>query len=598
MSFNGKTEGAFVMHRGAVEMAAGLAALVQAGYGWLEQHNSTYYNPILPGFHPDPSCIFVQEWDNTFFCASSSFIAWPAMPIHISKDLVNWKLVSHVQNRPSQFPGAGNITRGSGGWYAPTLRYHEGTFYVINVDVDAPSSGTGIFTTTNPYDNDAWSNLLEVKIPGYDPDIFWDTNGTIFSQCAHTVLGNPFTTDIERFTIELPSGETSTPYYLTNGTGLQPPEGPHMYFKDGYYWLLLAEGGTALGHQADIFRSKNPSGPWESDPRNPALTATNTSSLFQTVGHADLFEDANGNWWGVALTTRSGPAYINWPMNRETVLYPVSWPEGEWPILERVSGEMSGPLPPPNRNLPGTGTFVKDPDYYNFPPGSTLPRHFTFWRFPKTQNYVISPPSHANTLQLTPSNANLSQFPSFNPLDGQTFVGRRQTDTIYVFDIDMRFAPTKQGEEAGVTMFLTQDMHTDLGVVYLDGLPHLRFRAEGPNAPATVTKRIPQSWCENEGIHFEIKGYNFTHYAMAAGAAGQVLKIFAYVNNSILSTSFTGAFAGIYATTNGHGEGGTPLYFSNWRYQGEGQAIGIAANGDIEYVPSVGQNKWGSWWWC
>lgn len=462
------------------------------------------------------------------------------MPIHASRYLVNWKLVSHVQNRPSQFPGAGNITRAGGGWYAPTLRYHNGLFYVINVDVDAPSGGSGIFTTKNPYDTDGWSNLLPVEIDGYDPDLFWDKNGTIYSQNAVTILGDPFTTDIEQFTISLPSGDTTPRHFLSNGTGVQPPEGPHIYYKDGYYWLLLAQGGTALDHQVTISRSKSPTGPWELDPRNPVLTAANTTSLFQTVGHADLFQDAAGNWWGVALTTRSGPAYINWPMNRETVLYPVSWASGEWPSLEPVRGTMSGPLPPRNLNLPGSGPFVKDPDHYDFAPGSSLPRHFTYWRFPQTKNYAVSPPGHSNKLRLIPSNANLTEFVGFNPLAGKTFIGRRQTDTLFTYTIDMSFSPQRNGEEAGATIYLRQERHAELGLVKLNGTTQLRFHSEGTdlNESTTIVKPVPASWCE--GMTFEIKAFNFTHYSLSAGIIHGPLETVALVNNSLLSLEFTG----------------------------------------------------------
>lgn len=526
-----------------VQSIFGLAGLLSTAVGnpVRDNANSTYYNPVIPGFHPDPSCIFVKEWDNTFFCAVSSFIAFPAMPMFASKDLVNWKLISHVQNRPEQFLPAGNISRNSGGWYAPTLRYHNETFYVINVDVDASGPVTGgIFTTTDPYDDSAWSDLLPVEVGGYDPDIFFDTDGTVYSQAAITISGDPFTTEIQQFTIDLPSGNTTPRRFLTNGTNQQPPEGPHIYYKDSYYWLLLAEGGTALNHQVTMSRSKSPTGPWELDPSNPILTAINTTSIFQTVGHADLFQDADGNWWGVALSTRSGPDYVHWPMNRETVLYPVSWPEGEWPTLDPVRGEMSGPLPPTNLDVPASGPFVKEPDNYTFPPGSSLPRHFTFWRFPQTDKYTISPKGHKNSLRLQPSNANLTAFPSFQPLAGQTFVGRRQTDTLFAYNIDMDFSPARNGEEAGVTVFLSQDRHAELGVVRVEGQKYLRFRAEGPDAPPPVSRRLPKAWGDR-GVSLEVQAFNFTHYSLSAGcqATGE-LQTVALVNNSMLSTSFTG----------------------------------------------------------
>ena len=504
-----------------------------------DSQNTTYTNPVIPGYHPDPSCIFVPEWDDTFFCAVSSFIAFPAMPVFASKDLINWRLISHVQNRPEQSPSAGNISRNDGGWYAPTLRYHEGVFYVINVDVDAQAPSSGIFTTEDPYDDAAWSDLLPVTVNGYDPDIFFDSDGTVYSQFAKTVNSDPFTTEIHQFTIDLPSGTASADYFLTNGTAVQPPEGPQMYYKDRWYWLVLAEGGTALDHQVTVSRSRNPTGPWELGPNNPVLTA-NPTSLFQTVGQADLFQDSTGNWWGVALATRSGPEYVHWPMNRETVLYPVSWPEGEWPVFDQVEGIMEGPLPAEDLNVPGDGPFVKAPDHYSFPPRSSLPKHFTYWRFPQEEKYTISPRGHPNTLRLLPSNANLTAFPTFDPLAGQTFVGRRQVDTLFKYSVDMKFTPKSEGEEAGATIFLRQERNAVLGLIYTEDGPQLRFKAEGPDAPATVTKVVPRSWAK-QGLRFEIEAVNFTHYEFSAGPKhGGKLETIAYVDNALFSTSFTG----------------------------------------------------------
>lgn len=129
--------------------------------------------------------------------------------------------------------------------------------------------------------------------------LFWDDDGSTYIVSAHSTLQ----------TIDLETGETSEPITLWNGTGGASPEGPHMYKKDGWYYLLIAEGGTELGHRASIARSKNLTGPWEENPANPFLTNAGTDELFQTVGHADLFQDEAGNWWGMALSTRSGPAW-------------------------------------------------------------------------------------------------------------------------------------------------------------------------------------------------------------------------------------------------------------------------------------------------
>lgn len=114
-----------------------------------------------------------------------------------------------MQNRSEQSPGASNITGASGGWYAPTLRYHNEMFWVINADVDAPTTGTGVFTAKDPYDNNSWSNLTVIYVGGYDPDLFFNSDGTIYSEAAITILGDPFKTDIEQFTIDWPSGNTT-----------------------------------------------------------------------------------------------------------------------------------------------------------------------------------------------------------------------------------------------------------------------------------------------------------------------------------------------------------------------------------------------------
>jgi hypothetical protein len=230
-------------------------------------------------------------------------------------------------------------------------------------------------------------------------------------------------------------------------------------------------------------------------------------------------------------------------MNRETVLYPVSWPKNQWPICDPVRGIMSGPLPPRNLNIAGPGAFVKDPDYYNFAPGSAIPLHFTYWRFPHTQNYGISPPGHPYTLALTPSNANLTGFPAFAPLDGQTFIGRRQVDTLFTYSVDLSFSPSKSEEEAGVTVFLNQEANVDLGVVYLDGSAQLRFRGRGFNDVdvPTIISPLPKAWYGN-GVHLQIRAINFTHYSMSYGSRGGrgALTQVAVFDNALFSTSFTG----------------------------------------------------------
>lgn len=152
----------------------------------VQSSNSTYYNPVITGWHSDASCIHSGEY---FLCVTSSFSFYPGLPVYASKDLVNWKLASHVWTRPSQLPNAGrNATWLNGGFFAPTLRFHAGEYYVINTylwdtSFDGSLLGT-IYKTQDPFDSSAWSEPLYFTSPDIDPDLFWDDDGTVYLHTA------------------------------------------------------------------------------------------------------------------------------------------------------------------------------------------------------------------------------------------------------------------------------------------------------------------------------------------------------------------------------------------------------------------------------
>ncbi|KAF5484506.1 Non-reducing end alpha-L-arabinofuranosidase BoGH43A [Colletotrichum siamense] len=217
-----------------------------------------------------------------------------------------------------------------------------------------------IFKSNNPYEASSWSNATHFEFVGYDTEPFWDKDGRTYINGAHAWKIGPW---LQQAEANLDTGEVGEWRTIWNGTGGMAPEGPHIYLKDGLYYLLAAEGngskfmrGTGVDHMVTIARSENVGGPYESNPANPILTNANTTSYFQTVGHADLFHDDSGNWWGVALSTRSGPEWVYYPMGRETVLTAVTWREGEWPQMSAIQGKMSGwPMPPANLDVEGPG---------------------------------------------------------------------------------------------------------------------------------------------------------------------------------------------------------------------------------------------------
>jgi hypothetical protein len=570
--------------------------------------NSTYYNPILPGWHSDPSCINVN---NTFYCATSSFQSFPGLPIYASKDLTNWKHVSNAWNRKDQLPGINLESPGQqGGMFAPNLRYHDGLFYLTNVyvGIDTPSEINGtIFTTADPYNDSAWSIPFVWENPPrtIDPDLFWDDDGTAFLSWSGVGLQ----------TIDLVSGELAEIKSIWNGTSGAFAEGPHIYRKDGYYYLLAAEGGTQLGHSVVIARSKNIDGPYEPNPANPIVSNANTTELFQTVGHADLFQDAAGNWWGVALSTRSGPEYATFPMGRESSLFPVTWREGEWPFASQVRGKMSGwPLPAYDRDIPGEGPFVGDPDIIDFAPGTALPLHFMHFRYPAEGAFTISPPGHPNTLRIIPSTANLtgvqdSSDPDLNGQSGLGFVGRTQKDSLFTFSVDLNFRPTLAGHEAGATIFFTQLQHLDVGIQY-NGLGNntggnktygeeqpfnLLLRATNATSTIVSNSSLPNSWhaAPNDVVRFTIAAVNVTHYRFSAAPTNNLNEVMVLgdLPASLISSTWgdsagagTGALVGVYATANGERKGNVMVeangrdnnaYFGRWRYYGRGQEVKV-----------------------
>ncbi|KAH8426819.1 uncharacterized protein LDX57_004549 [Aspergillus melleus] len=537
--------------------------------------NSSFSNPILPGFHPDPSCIFVDELDSTFFCVTSTFLAFPGIPVYASKDLKNWNLISHVFNRPSQYPGFGKVLTASseGGIWAPTIRRHDGTFYVAATLVDyyEPEKRTFInlvFNSTDPSNDDAWSDPVEIDMHGVqaiDPDLFWDDNGQAYML---TGWGK-----IYQSAVDLQTGASSNPMNVWNGTGAEKPEGPHMYRKDGVYYLLVAQGGTGITHSVAIARSEHVSGPFEGYTGNPLLTAKDTQNFFQCVGHADLFQDANGRWWGVALSTRSGPEYRSYPMGRETVLYPVTW-DDEWPILDPVYGNMEGWERPGSNQQPSSDQHATgDSESVDFKPGSSIPPHWKFWRFPESSSYTISSPEHRNSLELAPSSSNLTG--TLTEAHSITLISRRQTASLFNFSVDLEFSPTEAGEEAGVSIFVTQLQHIDLSIqLATNGSQVLRLQTTAygkPNLepPAPRTLNMPRSWI-GERLRIYIEATDPTIYSFHVARANDPLDVRQFGNVSAEyvtggSGSYTGTLLAAY-NTNNNGTGTAKAWISRWRY--------------------------------
>jgi xylan 1,4-beta-xylosidase len=294
----------------------------------------TLPNPLIPGFNPDPSIV---RADGAYYLVTSTFEYLPGIPVYRSTDLVNWEQVGNVATRPEQV-GVEDVLTGGGVW-APTIRYNDGTFYVI-VTIAMSPRGCVVFTATDPAG--PWSDGTTIEgVGGIDPDLAWDLDGTTYVTFSGLYTSGPDFGQhkgIQQVRVDLTGGKAlEEPRSLWSGTGLKFPEAPHLYHREGQWYLMIAEGGTERGHGVSVARGPSPEGPFEPHPANPVLSARSTSRPIQNTGHADLVETPDGGSALVLLGMRPlGMTQSFSPLGRETFVTPVSWVDG-WPQPEPVT---------------------------------------------------------------------------------------------------------------------------------------------------------------------------------------------------------------------------------------------------------------------
>lgn len=343
---------------------------------------ANFINPILPGFHPDPSICRVED---DYYLVTSSFTWFPGIPIYHSKDLVNWELIGHGITRPDMINMKG-LNDNDGIW-AVTIRYHNGIFYLITTA--SKSGGNFYITATNP--RGPWSDPVWLKdAPGIDPSLFWDDDG----RCYYT--GNRW--DFEKSwdsqcavwmqELDLSNGKLiGKPKILTYGhaNNATYAEGPHIYKIDGRYMLLMAEGGSGYHHAVTVHHSDSLWGPYIADKTNPVLTHRNLGKNYpiQHVGHADLVQTPNGEWYSVVLGIRNIGGYN--PLARETFLCQVAFEDGT-PLYNPGHGMVLAEQARPN--LPWT-PVRQEPARDNFEEENLSSRWY-FVRIPQKKFYNLS----------------------------------------------------------------------------------------------------------------------------------------------------------------------------------------------------------------
>lgn len=485
-----------------------------------------YKNPIIPGFYPDPSICRAGE---DYYIVNSSFEYFPGVPIFHSRDLVNWEQTGHVLTRESQLKiKGGNMW---GGIYAPTIRYNDGTYYMITTNTS--DRGNFLVYTDNP--SGEWSDPVWIKQGGIDPSLYFEDG-----HCY--MVSNPDGA-IWLCEINPKTGEMLTESKrLWAGTGGRFPEGPHIYKRDGWYYLMISEGGTEYGHKVTIARSRNIEGPYESNPANPILTHINQNAQnnpIQGVGHADMVQAHDGSWWLVCLgfRTQNGQHHV---LGRETFLAPVSWDKEGWPVVN-VDGTINIDMKDV-KTLPQT-TIKNSPDWdFN---NSELGVEWNWIGIPVKENYSLT--ENKGFLRIKGSDKKLDDY-GVSP----TFVGCRQEDINFQATTRMK---AKGNGNVGMTAYLCPSAHYDLYVT--DGQLKLRYRLNDLCHVEDICK------VTDDFIYLRIKGSDEI-YSLMYSTDGTHYSEAGHMNTRYLSTETNGGFTGVYIGL--FAEGDVQADYDNFKY--------------------------------
>jgi len=424
-----------------------------------------FVNPILSGYYPDPSITRVGD---DYYLVNSSFTNFPGLPVFRSRDLVNWTQIGNTLDRPGQVDFTG--VRASQGIYAPDISYHDGTFYIVTTCSSCPG-GTGNFVITAKDPAGPWSQPVTIQgLQGIDPSLVRDGD-KVYVVYNNAPEGKPryeghraiWIAELDPRTLQF----AGKPRVLVDG-GVVPDkrpiwiEGPHIFKKDGYYYLICAEGGTADNHSEVAFRSKSITGPYVPGPVNPILTQRDLDpkrpNPVTTAGHADFVQTQNGQWWAVFLATRPYPGNF-YNIGRETFLLPVDWKDG-WPLMleqgRTVPYAIAKPALPPQPPAPvPTGGDFAYVDEFDGP----LSTAWIGIRIPRAPLYTVK--RGDLVLRAGAPLGDLRGVPAF--------VGRRQQHHVATVSTVVDVVPQRDGDRAGLVAMQNDDNHVFLGVTRSGG---------------------------------------------------------------------------------------------------------------------------------
>ena len=502
----------------------------------------TFRNPILPGFYPDPSICRVGD---DYYLVTSTFEYFPGVPIFHSRDLVHWLQIGHVLDRPSQLNLDG--VPQSYGIFAPTLRYHDGLFYMVTTLADPQRVFHNFIVTAEkpegPYSEPYFLN----DAPGIDPSLFFDDDGRAW----YTGNRNPMNADhrvsakreiwLQELDLKVMQlvGEK---YVLWDGItrGEEVPEAPHLYKVDGDYILLVAEGGTYLTHMVTVARSETLTGTYKSNPRNPILTHKHlgVDAPIINTGHADMVQTPSGEWWMVVLASRpNGGCFYN--LGRETFLVPMRFEEG-FPLVNPGKGviEFDHPVPDlPEQRWPAPPAC----DHFE---GESLALCWNFLRTPRETFWSLS--ERPGYLRLKLRAEKLSDYA--NP----SFIGRRLQHFDFAARTPLEFTPANAHESAGLVLIQNAHYHFRfVATLNAAGEAVVRLEQRANDVETVIAERVVSAG----RLYLKVEAVGMDYSFAFATVSEQWQTLTEKVDGRILSTTvamgFTGVYIGLYASSNG-----------------------------------------------
>ncbi|MCJ1695876.1 MULTISPECIES: glycoside hydrolase family 43 protein [Rathayibacter] len=502
---------------------------------------AVFTNPVLPGFHPDPSVCRVGD---DYYLVVSSFAYLPGIPLFHSTDLVSWTPIGHVFDRPDVIDLDGLDV--SDGLWAPTIRHHRGVFYVVTtIARERQGILTLLATATTPAG--PWSDPVTLDAEGIDPSLFFDDDGRCwFTGCRdalHPAVGGPgelWMRELDLDTLRL-IGPTHVLWHgAVRGAWV---EGPHIHRRGDDYFLIAAEGGTEGNHSVTVARAETVAGPYTGDPRNPLLTHRHhgPEELIQNVGHADLVETATGETWAVLLGTR--PSEGHHVLGREVFLVPVSW-SAAGPVFAPGTGRVRSleTRPRMTASAESSATSRREaPDGSGLRPdvnGALGPEWLSLRALPpRCPDGVLSLPTGSGTLA---------------GRGRPSFVGRRQTSMHFTATLVVDFAPLEAGEEAGLALHQGESGHVTVTVRRgREGRELVLSEFAAGVRTDTAVAELPDGDVEI------LVGAAGLDYTIAFRPSGHLLPTrLGQADGRLLSTQTAGGFVGVllgpYATANGH----------------------------------------------